>query len=34
MEAADYFNDVKNIIAKGGPVPSDYSYVINVPDMV
>jgi SAM-dependent methyltransferase len=33
MDVASYFNDIKKIIAKGGPDTSDYSYVKSIPDM-
>ena len=33
MEVARYFSDIEQIIAKGGPAPSDYMFVKNIPDM-
>lgn len=33
MEASVYFNNIQKIIAKGGPTPSEYSYVKSLPDL-
>jgi len=33
MEASVYFNNIQKIIAKGGPVPSEYSYIKSLPDL-
>lgn len=33
MEVASYFKDIKKIISKGGPIPSDYDFVKSIPDM-
>lgn len=33
MEVAGYFKDIKKIISKGGPIPSDYDFVKSIPDM-
>lgn len=33
MEASLYFDSIQKIIAKGGPAPSDYSFVKSLPDL-